>query len=372
MKHALVFRNLGFPACLTALALIAAPLAQAADAADRAEAGAAQAISSAREAGAVDAAGKAEAGAMQSVPPAHSEIYASVNGQAISTKDYENAFVNTLRQKYYHGQVPEGEMQAAREDVKNKLVQRILLLEEAGRRGIVPNQKDVDETLAGYDSRYAGNPAWAESRERLLPGLTKQLGEQSQLAQLEQAVREVGEATDAEVREYYDSHPELFTEPEKLRLSAILLKIDPASPPSAWQAAREEAGAIYKRLLAGADFLETSRLHSNLGNADTGGDLGYLHRGMLPDVMQERVDSFELGKINEPLDTLDGVAILRLEERLPPKKREFGDVAQRAKELLIRDRQEKAWKGLLDKLVAAADIKIHHQLATGQREGSGN
>ncbi|MGE5491303.1 MAG: peptidylprolyl isomerase [Actinomycetota bacterium] len=317
-----------------------------------------------------DAAGS-DAGAQSAAPSAHSDVFATVNGHAISLREYESAFAGLVRQKFYHGQVPDAQLQQAREETKNKLVQRVLLLEEAERRGIAPDEKAVEEAVAGYERQYAGSPVWKERRESLLPGLRKQLGEQNQLARLEQAVRQVAEPSDDEAKAFYDRQPELFTEPEKLRLSAILLAVDPSSPSTVWQSAREEAASIYKRLSAGADFQEAARLHSNGKFADDGGDMGYLHRGMLPEALQERIDSFELGKVNAPIDTLEGVAIFRLEERLPPKKRAFADVAKRAKELLLRERQEQAWKGLLESLTASADVKIHHQLATGSKEGKG-
>ncbi|HZX32194.1 MAG TPA: peptidylprolyl isomerase [Rhodocyclaceae bacterium] len=317
-----------------------------------------------------DAAGP-ESGAKPAAASGHSDVFATVNGQAISLREYESAFAGLVRQKFYHGQVPDAQLQEAREETKNRLVQRVLLLEEAARRGIAPDDKAVDEAIAGYERQYAASPVWKERRESLLPGLRKQLGEQSQLTRLEQAVRQVAEPSEADVKAFFDRQPELFTEPEKLRLSAILLAVDPSSPVAVWQSAREEAAAIYKRLAAGADFQEAARLHSNGKFADDGGDMGYLHRGMLPEALQERIDSFVLGKVNEPIDTLEGVAIFRLDERLPPKKREFADVAKRAKELLLRERQEQAWKGLLDSLTAAADVKIQHQLATGSKEGKG-
>lgn len=312
----------------------------------------------------------AEASSVQAPAASHSDLFATVNGKPILVRDYEAAFAGHVRQKFYHREIPAGQLEVARAEVKDKLVQRVLMLEEAERRGIVPDKAAVDETIAGYEQQYAASATWQENRERLLPGLRQQLNEQSLLKQLEQQVRSVSEPSDADVRAYYDAHPDLFTEPEKLRLSAILLAVDPSSPSSAWQSARDEAAAIYRRLQNGADFAEASSLHSNSKYAESGGDMGYLHRGMLPEALQQKIDQFALGQINEPMDTLEGVAIFRLDERVAPKKREFADVMQRARDLLIRERQELAWKELLDKRTAAADIKIHNQLSMGQREGS--
>jgi parvulin-like peptidyl-prolyl isomerase len=299
---------------------------------------------------------------------AHDSVFAVINGRAVPTSDYEMAFTTLVRQRFYHGQIPENELAAVREEIKNKLVQRIVLLEEAQRRKIVADEAQIEETLAGYEKRYTNSPQWQQNRQILLPELRKQLAEQSLIAQLDKAVRDLPAPTDDEVRAHYDQHPELFTEPEKLRLSVILLAVDPSSPATAWQGTREEAKAIYGRLMNGADFDEAARLHSSV-NADKSGDMGYLHRGMIPELIQKKIDEFEVGKINPPMDTLEGVAIFRLADRLPAKKREFADVATRARELLVRERQDTAWKTLIEGLVAKADVKFMHAASSELREG---
>lgn len=301
----------------------------------------------------------------------HDRVFAVINGRSIPTSDYEAAFTTLVRQRFYHGQIPETELAGVRDEIKSKLVQRIVLLEEADRRKILPDEKQIDETLTGYEKRYTNSPQWQQNRELVLPELRRQLAEQSQIALLDKQVRDVPAPADAQVRAYYDAHPELFTEPEKLRLSVILLAVDPSSPATTWQATREEAKAIHGRLVNGADFDEAARLHSS-AYAEKGGDMGYLHRGMLPEGIQKRIDGFEVGKLNDPFDTLEGVAIFRLSERLPGVKREFVDVEQRARELLVRERQDAAWKALIDRLVAKAEVKFMHAVSMEQREGAKN
>lgn len=296
----------------------------------------------------------------------HAAVFAVINGRSIPTEDYEAAFTTLVRQRFYHGQIPENELAAVREEIKSKLIQRVVLLEEAERRKIKPDESQIEETLAGYDKRYAASPQWRENRERLLPDLKKQLAEQSQIALLDKQVRDVGEPAEKDVRAFYDKNPQLFTEPEKLRLAVIMLAVDPSSPATAWQSTREEAKAIYARLKGGADFDESARMHSSV-YAENSGDMGYLHRGMLPELIQEKIDKFEVGQLNEPMDTLEGVAIFRLVDRVPAKKRDFADVATRARELLIRERQDTAWKDLIDRLVAKADVKFMHLVSTEQR-----
>jgi len=303
-------------------------------------------------------------------PHGEDTVYATVNGKPILVRDYANAFNATMRQKFYHGKVPEGKMSEVREQVTDQMVQRILVIEEAKKRGFTPNEQKIDETVAGYETQYATSPVWKQNRERLLPGLRTQLSEQNLIEQLEKSAREIPEPSEAEVKQFYESHPELFTEPEKLRLSAIMLTVDPSAPTAAWDQARAEAQAIYVRLQGGADFAETARLHSSGKEAEQGGDLGYVHRGMLPEALEQKIDQFKVGVTAEPITLLEGVAIFRLDDRRAAKLRDFADVAERARGLAYRERQDAAWSALLSRLKSAADIRILVGQLPGEESGA--
>jgi parvulin-like peptidyl-prolyl isomerase len=55
---------------------------------------------------------------------------------------------------------------------------------------------------------------------------------------------------------------------------------------------------------------------------------------------------------------LEGFALFRLDERVAPKLHDFSEVKPRAQELLKREQQEQAWKGLASRLRKAANIQI--------------
>ncbi len=315
---------------------------------------------------AVEAKPNAEAAATPaaSAPAAHRShatsdtLFAEVNGQVISAGEYEATFLTMARQKFYHGKPPEAQIQALRLEVADRLINRVLLLNEVKRREIKADEKDIEATLADYDKRYGNSPGWQQNRETMLPGLSAKLREQQLLERLESEARTVSAASAEEIRAYYNSHTDLFTEPEKLHLSVILLKVDPSSPSSAWDKAEEEAAAIQRRIQAGADFGELARLHSGDGSAEKDGDMGYIHRGMLPEGMHEKVDKMQSGQLSDPIRVLEGYALLRLHDRRAPKLRAFEEVVGRATDLLQRERSEQAWKDFIASLRASAKIRI--------------
>jgi parvulin-like peptidyl-prolyl isomerase len=292
-------------------------------------------------------------------PQTPEPLYAKVDGTPVTQRDFHAAFTNFLRQKYYHGQVPEGQIEQARHEVGDQLVDRVLLLREAQRQGLQPDEKKVADTISGYEQRYAASEMWQKNRETLLPGLKKQLEEQDLLAQMETIGHAIPEVDDAAVRSFYAAKPELFTEPEKQRIHTILLKVDPSAPAAQWEAARVEAADIVARLRADkATFEDLARLHSLDRSADDGGDMGYVHRGMIPETIQTRLDTFQLGAVGDPIDVLEGVAIFRVDERVSGKLMPYEAVATRARELLERERTADAWRDFVARLRAAAKIEI--------------
>ena len=292
-----------------------------------------------------------------------SAVFAVVDGAAISAQEFEGALAAAIRQKFYHRQPPEDQLAALRGEVTDWLVNRVLLLKEAQRRGIHPDEEKVRAQIAAYDQRYRDRPLWQESRAQVLPALTQALQEQSVVARLEAATRVAPPPAEAGLRAYYESHPELFTQPEQLRLSMILLKIDPSSPPSVREQALEQAQDLVKQLANGADFAELARMHSNNDSARAGGDMGYRHRGTLPAGIESEIDKLAPGAISKPLRLLEGVAIFRLAERRPAQLRTLEEVRGNVAELWAREQAEAQWRGLLARLRADAEIRIGGQIA---------
>jgi parvulin-like peptidyl-prolyl isomerase len=298
--------------------------------------------------------------ALAAAPAAAAGEFASVDGASISAAEFEAALAGAVRQKFYHREVPEAKLDEFRREVAQTLIDRALLQAEVRRRGLVPDAERVRAEIAQYDRRYAQSERWKENRAALLPGLERMLGEREVLERLQAAVRSPGAGMpgDKELLEYYQSHSALFTEPEQARLAVILLKVDPSAPAAAWAAAVEEARAIRARVLAGADFGEAARMHSSDASAQAGGDLGYLHQGMMPEPIFDQLGSMQPGELSAPLRMLEGVALFRLVERRAPRLREFADVKARAAQLWTRDEGDRRWAAFMAGLRASASIRI--------------
>lgn len=300
-------------------------------------------------------------GVVAAAPPAAALAkgpFATVGDVVITAADYQRALAAAMRRKYYHAKPPEDEYPKFQREVGDDIVNRVLLLAEARRRGVQPDQAKIKATVAGYDAQYKSSANWQANRDKMLASVVPQLEGESQLDRLEKFVKTVPEPSEAVAREYYERNKPLFVEPEQVKLSVILLKVDPSSTQAVWNGAMNEARAIHKRLVGGADFKELARLHSGDVTAAKGGEMDYTHRGMLPEAVHGVVDQLQPGQLSEPVQLLEGVAVLRLEDRRVSTQRSFEQVRARAADLWQRQEGEARWKKLIAELRQATPIRI--------------
>jgi parvulin-like peptidyl-prolyl isomerase len=290
-------------------------------------------------------------------------IFAKVGETVITQHDYDSAFAAAVRSKFYHFKAPDSQVASLQREVGDKLVANALLLQEAKRRELKPDPTLIDQQIATIEQRYRSNKEWEKERAQELPRITRQFQEKNLLDQLEKLVRKVPDPTEEQLREYYTSHMDKFTAPEQQRVSLILLNVDPSSPAEAWQKAMEKGKELAARLHGGADFAALAREYSGDPlSVDQGGDMGYLHSGMLSDAAQEQVNKLKPGETSDPFQMMEGVAIFRLTDRIPPKINKFEDIKDRARGLWLTEQGNSAWQSLIAELKKKTPIRVNESL----------
>jgi len=303
------------------------------------------------------------------------EVFARVGEDTISAEEFKQAFHNYVRNQFYHGKIPEGEQARIRREAARELFDKVLLVQEARRRGYRPEaervRKTLDAMLADYQKRYGEREDWPDYRARLERRLRAFLENQSILIQLKNDLAKVPDPDEAAVRRYYAQHPDKFTSPEQLRVAVILLRVAPSSSAAVWDQAMAEGKRIHKQLQAGADFAGLARLHSADDSAEAGGDMGYLHRGMLAPPVQDALDKLKPGEITPPLRLLQGVAIFKLIDRKPPVQNPYDKVKERARELYRREARQQRLTALLERLREQTPIVVNRRYYQTDQAGSG-
>ena len=209
-------------------------------------------------------------------PPSHVEALATVGDSVITVQEYAMTLRSEALRRFYHFRPPEKEMAAFHREVAEQLIERTLATQEAKRRSLRVDRESVDQQMRLVRARVAKRNAQQHADEQFWIAVRKQIEQEQLVGQLREQERAKIAPTDARLRKYYLGNPEKFTEPERLRVSLILLRVSPSSPQSAWEAARREAGQLLERIKKGADFAELARLHSSDASGAQGG-LSLIH-----------------------------------------------------------------------------------------------
>ena len=155
---------------------------------------------------------------------------------------------------------------------------------------------------------------------------------------------EIG-AGDAEA--YYRSHAKEFTEPEALKLSAILVETE------------DDAKLIMSALAGGKDFRALARTASKdpMLVASSGEVAGLVTRGKLDPAVEEVAFSLKEGALGSAQGKA-GYFVVRLDQRRPERLRPFDEVKEQARQAALRQRSTEAVKEWVGKLRTLSSIDI--------------
>lgn len=180
------------------------------------------------------------------------------------------------------------------------------------------------------------------------------------------------QVTKEEAQKYYDEHKAEIAQPERVRLSEILIANNPNAPkpeqgkenklqeptPEQVAAAEAKANDIYQQLKAGAKFEELARKESNGSTAQQGGDLGYFKRKDLAKELEDKSFALKTGEFTLPIRTRQGFIILRvndhIEAGIPPLDR----IREQIQEQLYSQKIQPALREYLTRLREEAYIDI--------------
>ncbi len=290
--------------------------------------------------------------------PGEENILARVDGEPIALDEFEATLHIAMRQQLFHRNADSGRIERLRVETARRMIDHLLLVREAQRRGIEVDPAALEAAVAARLKEFRLDRLDEAQRHHLKAQLRDQMAEKLLVEALRAEMERVDEPSEQVLRRFYEENLDKFTTPERLRVAVILLRVAPSAGGPAWQAAMDEAKRIRERLRAGADFEALARIHSSDASAEQGGDLGYLHRGMLSAEAQQAVDALAPGEISEPVALLQGIAIFKLIDRQGAEVNPFERVRERAAALYRRQEAERAWRHFLEGLRAGADIEV--------------
>jgi parvulin-like peptidyl-prolyl isomerase len=303
------------------------------------------------------------------VPPAKSvsgtaapNYLAKVGPDTIMLAEYYEQLQTGIKEKFFHGKIPDKELKQFQRDLAQQMINKMLYVQEAKRRGIAPNKEEVAQKIKNLERKNKNDTYWQEHKDQMIKVARTTFELDSIVKQLETSIRNAVDPATSEVQNYYQTNEDKFTAPERVKVHLIMLKVDPSASSKEWDETAKFAGELVKKIRQGEKFEELARVHSGDDTAASGGDMGYIHKGMMGDNAAAVLDTMKLGEVSEPVYLLEGIAIFRLDDREQARVNELPRVEGSAKELLRKEMAEKAWQSFTENLRKKTEITLNESV----------
>ncbi|RJP22320.1 MAG: peptidylprolyl isomerase [Candidatus Abyssobacteria bacterium SURF_5] len=287
---------------------------------------------------------------------------AVVNGVAITRAEFDTEMDSIKQQFLAMGQpMPEERVAQMEKEVLENLISTELLFQAAQQGSVKVETSEVDEKYASLKKRFPSEEEFSKALEKM------HLTEAGLRAKLERGMiieelidREIVQKipiSDEEIKTYYESNPALFTQPERVQASHILLKVDKNADASQKEMARKKGEEIQQKLKNGEDFAALAKEFSQCPSSAKGGDLGLFRRGQMVKPFEDAAFSMNPGDISDIVETQFGYHIIKVTDKKPEAVMPFEDVKDRLTQFLKQEKVQTEVSQYIEKLRAEAKIQ---------------
>jgi len=297
--------------------------------------------------------------AVKSSPSGGEDIVAMVNGAPISQEDFDRSLGFAKQQSSRMGK-PADDAQI-KEGVLDQLIDSELLYQESKKTGVRIDEKTVDEKLDQWKKRFPSDEEYKKALEQL------KLSEGQMRANVEKSlatdkfVRDkfVDKITvpEKEIKDYYDSHPNMFKQPEQVQASHILIKLKPDASESEQAEALKKIKDVQEKQKKGEDFAELAKAHSECPSSSKGGDLGFFGRGQMVPAFEEAAFTMKPGDVSDVVKTQFGYHLIKVTNKKPESTIPFDGIKERLGQYLKQQKVQKEVKEFVDKLRKEAKVE---------------
>ena len=247
---------------------------------------------------------------------------------------------------------------AERQSALTDLIANAALQSGAERERI--SRSDVKRELNLLRSQFRDRKTWGQAlHESDLSTLSLWLTLRNNLASRRWISNQISRQIDVsedECRRFYESHPENFFVPERLRVSHLFLAAPPETVPGIVEAKRTAIEALSVRLVAGDDFARLAVENSeDEATKLRGGDLGYFSASRMPPDFVEAALKLHPGETSKPIRTRLGFHILKLIDVQPARQKTFDEARNDIAIDLANQKQASAIQKVIVDLSSEAD-----------------
>ena len=290
---------------------------------------------------------------------------AKVNGVEIPDSDLERKF-NLIKERYASMGMPleDSKLQEFRKNILNSLIEQEVLYQESVAQGIKIDPAEVKAELANFKKQFETEAAFKKQIAQMNfteAIILAQIGRSKSIQKfIAEKIMPGIKVTDADVKKYFETHPNEFKLPERVHASHILVKVDPKAPDAekVKKEARKKIEGIKVKLDKGEDFAKVAMADSDCPSKAKGGDLGFFERGQMVKPFEEAAFKLKPGEMSGIVETQFGFHIIKCQEKKEASTLAFADVKEKLLSKLKEDRFKETFPKYMETLKKKYTIEI--------------
>jgi len=290
------------------------------------------------------------------------DTVAVVDGSVITQKDFDREMSRVRQQLLNMGKhLTNSQIPDIKKEVLENLVNRELLYKESQSKGIKVDEAKVNEQIITLKKQF---PSEDQFKSALMNMNISEAGMKAQIRRMfsiqqfiDTYIAHKATVSDEEPKVFYESHPNLFKQPEQARASHILIKFEPQADKSKKAEARNKIEKIKLRIQKGEDFSALAKEFSQCPSSAKGGDLGYFSRGQMVKPFEEAAFTLMPGDMSDIVETRFGYHLIKAVDKKPESIIGFKDVKDKIQQYIRQQKVQKEVSVYVRKLKEKAKVE---------------
>jgi peptidyl-prolyl cis-trans isomerase C len=287
---------------------------------------------------------------------------AEINGVVITKAQFDKELnIHLSRVSRQGQQISDDQLATLKKDVLEGLIERELLYQESQKTGIKVKDQLIDEQLAAIKKRF---PSEAEFKTALSTMNLTEDEVKDQISRglairglIEQQVISKIVISDADTKAYYDGNPLMFKQPEQVKASHILIKVDAGATEVQKAEARKKIETVQQKIKDGGDFAELAKEYSEGPSKTRGGDLNYFRRGQMVKPFEDVAFAMKPNEVSDIVETRFGYHIIKVYDKKPEQTLAYDEVKDKLNQRLQQEKVEQDANQYIDQLKKGAKIE---------------
>lgn len=293
------------------------------------------------------------------------KIVAVVNDEIITLYELNSAFEPYLKniENTYKGQDKDDLIIQSRETFLQRLVDNLLIEQEAKKTGVIVKEEDVmgviQETLTRQHLSMQDFLKNLAAEGSTIEAVKKDI--RSQIVRTRLLRREVKDkiiVSDSEIGAYYNEHREEYEGQESVRMKQILLPRPSGADKNVENKLRNEALRLRDRIMKGESFDLLVAQHSKGPAASHGGDVGFIEKGTIIREVEAVAFGLSVGQVSEVIESSVGFHIIKVVDKKGAGLKPIAVVREEIKAKLEEEKLDKKFGEWIASVRARSHVEI--------------